>query len=71
MQSRNTPTWRRWLLACSFGAIASVPALAQQAADERADDMEAVEEVLVTGSYIKRSAQDSASPLTVISSVDI
>ena len=30
-----------------------------------------IEEVVVTGSYIKRSAADSASPLSVMSSADI
>ncbi len=36
-----------------------------------ADDDEAIEEVVVTGSYLKRTAQDSPSPLSVISSADI
>ncbi|MEM7101349.1 MAG: TonB-dependent receptor [Pseudomonadota bacterium] len=36
-----------------------------------ADDDEAIEEIVVTGSYLKRSAADSPSPLSVITSADI
>ena len=36
-----------------------------------ADDDEAIEEVVVTGSYLKRSAADSPSPLSVVTSADI
>ena len=36
-----------------------------------ADEDESIEEVIVTGSYLKRSAQDSPSPLSVITSADI
>ena len=36
-----------------------------------ADEDEAIEEVVVTGSYLKRTAQDSPSPLSVITSADI
>ncbi|MGK0258969.1 MAG: iron complex outermembrane receptor protein [Candidatus Azotimanducaceae bacterium] len=36
-----------------------------------ADDDEAIEEVIVTGSYLKRNAADSPSPLSVITSADI
>ncbi len=36
-----------------------------------ADDDEVIEEVVVTGSYLKRTAQDSPSPLSVVSSADI
>ncbi|MEM9622277.1 MAG: TonB-dependent receptor plug domain-containing protein, partial [Pseudomonadota bacterium] len=36
-----------------------------------ADGDEAIEEIVVTGSYLKRSAQDSPSPLSVITSADI
>ena len=32
---------------------------------------EIIEEVLVTGSFLKRTAQDSPSPLSVITSADI
>ena len=61
---------RRWpLLACSaLMAFGMAPAFAQDAEE---DAPEEVEELVVTGSYIKRSAQDSPSPLTVISAVDI
>ena len=36
-----------------------------------ADDDAAIEEVVVTGSYLKRSAADSPSPLSVVTSADI
>lgn len=36
-----------------------------------AEDDQAIEEVVVTGSYLKRTAQDSPSPLSVVSSADI
>lgn len=36
-----------------------------------ADDDEEIEEIVVTGSYLKRSAQDSPSPLSVVTSADI
>ena len=36
-----------------------------------ADEDEAIEEVVVTGSYLKRSAADSPSPLSVVTSADI
>ncbi len=36
-----------------------------------ADDDEAIEEIVVTGSYLKRTAQDSPSPLSVVTSADI
>ena len=37
-----------------------------------ADDAEeTIEEIVVTGSYLKRTAQDSPSPLSVITSADI
>jgi iron complex outermembrane receptor protein len=38
---------------------------------QAADDESRMEEVIVTGSYLKRSAADSPSPLSVISSADI
>ncbi len=36
-----------------------------------ADQDAAIEEVVVTGSYLKRTAQDSPSPLSILSSADI
>ena len=36
-----------------------------------ADEDEAIEEIVVTGSYLKRNAADSPSPLSVITSADI
>ena len=48
-------------------------ALAEEASEEGEEGASEgpIEELVVTGSYIKRSAQDSPSPLTVISAVDI
>lgn len=47
-------------------------ALAQDTGEgEDGPDASGIEEVVVTGSYIKRTAQDSPSPLTVISAQDI
>lgn len=43
-------------------AIGSTPAVIAE---------EQIEEVVVTGSYLKRSAEDSPSPLSVVSSADI
>jgi iron complex outermembrane receptor protein len=51
------------LLCCAWGLLGSGAA--------RAGDAEAIEEVLVTGSYLKRTAADSPSPLAVVSSADI
>ena len=36
-----------------------------------ADDDEAIEEIVVTGSFLKRTAADSPSPLSVVTSADI
>lgn len=36
-----------------------------------AEGEEAIEEIVVTGSYLKRSAEDSPSPLSVVTSADI
>ncbi len=41
------------------------------AADEAAAKEQAIEEVVVTGSYLKRTAQDSPSPISVVTSADI
>lgn len=56
--------WQRLIAMC--GALAIALGISGQALAE--DEME---EVVVTGSYIKRSTQDSPSPLSVISSADI
>ncbi|HAH80133.1 MAG TPA: TonB-dependent receptor, partial [Gammaproteobacteria bacterium] len=53
------------LLASALLAIA--PGSQVIAAEEDA----AIEEVVVTGSYLKRSAADSPSPLSVVTSADI
>ena len=54
----------RSTLLCAIGAL-SVGNAAVAAEDEQ------MEEVVVTGSYIKRSSENSPSPLSVISSADI
>ena len=52
------------LLSCTLALLGAPSVLAD-------DDDEAIEEVVVTGSYLKRSAQDSPSPLSVVTSADI
>lgn len=47
-----------------------VAAFGWQGASAASDD-ETIEEVIVTGSYLKRSAENSPSPLSVVSSADI
>ena len=54
-----------YLLSFAFALISAPSVLAAD------DDDAAIEEVVVTGSYLKRSAQDSPSPLSVITSADI
>ena len=54
----------RSVLLCAIGAV-SAGNSAVAAEDEQ------MEEVVVTGSYIKRSSENSPSPLSVISSADI
>ena len=57
--------------------VAGLAVVGQQSLAQEADQEEGsaaageIEELVVTGSYIKRSAQDSPSPLTVISAQDI
>ncbi|MEQ9451677.1 MAG: TonB-dependent receptor [Pseudomonadales bacterium] len=52
------------LLSCALALFGAPSVLA-------ADDDDTIEEVVVTGSYLKRSAQDSPSPLSVVTSADI
>lgn len=47
--------------ACAFGLLPGLPASAQQ--ENAATELE---EVVVTGSYIKRDSFDSASPITIV-----
>ena len=61
----NTITNLRALAA--LAALAFSGALAAQESGEGGN----IEELVVTGSYLKRSAQDSPSPLSVVSSTDI
>lgn len=63
--SIRKPTWRAVMsvgvAAAGFG-MASLPTLAQEGA---------IEEIVVTGSYIRRTTADSPSPLTVIGRAQI
>jgi len=58
---------RSALLFMSIAVVMLTSAPTVYAADEDA----AIEEVIVTGSYLKRSAADSPSPLSVVTSADI
>ena len=62
----NKPTSKGvWLaVATIVGTVSLLPALPAIAQDE-------IEEVVVTGSYIKRDSFDSASPLTIIDQVEL
>ena len=53
---------------CAFGMLWAVPLLFawNAGAAAVAGDGEDIEEVVVTGSYLKRSAADSPSPLSVV-----
>lgn len=50
---------------CAFVALTGVQFA------HAADEDEAIEEVVVTGSYLKRNAADSPSPLSIVTSADI
>ena len=72
LRSRNKSEDKAQILA-RMGAMflastVAVPALAQQ---QTAEDDDAIEEVVVTGSYIRRDNFDSFSPVSVISVEDI
>ena len=56
--SRKAPQFRRSLIAASISAAVSSTAFAQ--------DSGPLEEVLITGSFIKGSAEDAASPVEVL-----
>jgi iron complex outermembrane receptor protein len=53
-----------------LGAFLLSLGLAPHAFTADADEV-AIEEVIVTGSYLKRSIEDSPSPLALVSSADI
>ena len=55
----------RWILAAGVLATALLPRAALGAEDP------AIEEMVITGSYLKRSVEDSPSPLSVVTSADI
>ena len=57
--------------ACLVFAWTGMLAAPVHAAEDAAAGEEAIEEVVVTGSYLKRTAQDSPSPLSVVTSADI
>ncbi|MGI9250832.1 MAG: TonB-dependent receptor plug domain-containing protein [Pseudohongiellaceae bacterium] len=52
-------------VAAALGVVATAPALAQQ------DGQESVEEIVVTGSYIRRSSFEGAAPIQVLNQEDI
>ena len=64
MFERTRKTLLRGGFLCVFGVTVAGGSTAM-AADEM------IEEVVVTGSYLKRSVEDSPSPLNVVSSADI
>ncbi|MDH3746758.1 MAG: TonB-dependent receptor [Gammaproteobacteria bacterium] len=61
----------RLALGMSAGALAVSVAPSALAQDVGADDVEQIEEIITTGSRIKRADLDSASPVTVIDQEDI
>ena len=66
--------WRRAVLtSCATGALvtASASASAQQPAGEGGDEEAAIEEVVVTGSRIRRSALEQPQPVINLSAEDI
>ena len=67
-QIRKPSLWRGIFYSvcvCAFGASQAT------FAQNNAGGGDAIEEVVVTGSYLKRTAQDSPSPLSILSSADI
>lgn len=56
---------QKLLLACACSLLCATPMT------YAGSDDQVIEEVIVTGSYLKRTAQDSPSPLSVITSADI
>lgn len=69
----NPERWRQRYLSGTAGVAAfmlaimfSNPAIAQDDADEADDDDEAIEEIITTGSRIRRTEFSSASPVQVI-----
>jgi iron complex outermembrane receptor protein len=67
----NSTTLKRSLLAVAIGSAISVAAQAQQQAAPAPDEDKALEEVLVTGSIIKRSETSTASPVTIMTAADL
>ena len=68
MSTRKDTAWWLKLLGASFLSLAfafASPALAQDEADEEAaaDEEDAIEEILVTGSRLKRTTYSSVAPL--------
>ena len=71
MSTRNVTAWWLKLLGASFLSLAfafASPVFAQDEAEEEAaaDEQAEVEEIIVTGSRLKRSTYTSVSPLQVI-----
>ena len=61
----------RWLFGGSLLSIFGLLLLGSSITTIAAEQDEAIEEVVVTGTYLKRSAADSPSPLSVMTSADI
>ena len=61
----------RWLFGGSLLSIFGLLLLGSSHTSMAAEQEEAIEEVVVTGTYLKRSAADSPSPLSVMTSADI
>ena len=61
----------RWLFGSTLLSIFGLLSLGSPATTMAAEQEEAIEEVVVTGTFLKRSAADSPSPLSVMTSADI
>lgn len=71
MSTRKETAWWLKLLSASFLSLAfafASPAIAQDEADDEAaaDEEDAIEEILVTGSRLKRTTYSSVAPLQII-----
>lgn len=75
MKTHSVPTAVRACISASLAATALVPAIlitnTALAADASAGDSSALEEVIVTGSAIKRTDAETAVPLTVVKVEDL
>jgi len=67
---RTAARSRRWAVAGVVGLSATAASLGWSATTDQAGQA-AIEEIVVTGSYIRRTTESSASPLTVVDRVQI